>query len=269
MPCETVIASIESTCLALEASDFWRFYDRDPAFKAAFAAQATSVEVFDLLAAEMERRAQAPANLAQLAREALPDAVVMTLAAGKMSLSKLDRDFVWLVSGSDSSGNFVAPVGSRIEPVNENDVLEVPQGSYARLIGLRDAFSVRAEVVEDQPILTAMDIPYAPELPSVGDRPDRKGTDYPHFYGRGPVDASLACFQMLARYWQIPFYRHVVKRAIDSQFARSPKLSLQLCGTIAELMGLNGQLLTIPTSSIAQVPTPALLPLRRYICRPV
>jgi ATP-binding cassette subfamily B protein len=256
LPCETVIASSECTCLALEASDFWRFCDQDFAFKAAFTTKASVIELFDLLAAEMERQAQSPANLPQLVREALPDAMVMTFEAGKMLLTKLDRDFVWLVSGGK---NFPAPMGSRIEPVNPNDVLEVPQGGYARIIGLRDTFAVKAEVVEVPPVITAFDIPYAPDLPAVGDRTDPKGTDYPHFYGRGSVDASLACFQMLARYWQIPFYRHVVKRAIDSQFARSPKLSLQLCGAIAELMGLNAQLLTIPASSIAQVPTPALL----------
>jgi ATP-binding cassette subfamily B protein len=257
LPCETVISSIETTCLALEASDFLRFCDRDPVFKAAFISKAQAIEVFDLLAIEMERRAQAPSHLAQMAREALSEAVVITLEAGKMPLSKLDRDFLWLVSGGD---NFPAPVGSRINSNGENDVLEVPQESYVRLIGLRDTFAVKAEVVEEQPVLTALDIPYAPELPTVGDYKDRKGTDYPHFYGRGPVDASLACFQMLARYWQIPFYRHVVKRAIDAQFNRSPKLSLQLCGAVAELMGLNGQLLTIPANSITQVPTPALIP---------
>ena len=260
MACETVIASSESTCLALDAEDFLRFCDRDPAFKAAFVDKPASIEVFDLLAAEMSRRAQALGNIAQLTREALPDAVVMNLSSGKMPLSNLDRDFVWLVSGGE---NFAPPVGSRIEPINSlgsNDFLEVPQGGYARLIGLRDTFAVKAEVVEEEPILTALDIPYAPELPTVGERPDPKGTDYPHFYGRGPVDASLACFQMLAKYWQIPFYRHVVKRAIDAQFLRTPKLSLQLCGAIAELMGLNGQLITIPASSISQVPTPAMIP---------
>lgn len=257
VPCERIISSIESTCLALEASDFLQFCDRNPAFKAAFTNKVGLIEVFDLLAAEMARRAQIPANLAQLARDALPGASVMTLTAGKMPLSKLDRDFVWLVSGSD---HFGAAVGSRIESVNDNDFLEVSQEGNVRLIGLRDNFAVKVEVVKEMPVLTALDIPYAPELPKVGEITNPKGTDYPHFYGRGPVDASLACFQMLARYWQMPFYRHVVKRAIDSQFARSPKLSLQLCGAIAELMGLNGQLLSIPARLIAQVPTPALLP---------
>ena len=255
--CETVIASVESTCLALEAADFLSFCDRDPAFREVFTVQPRSVEVFDLLAMEMERRAQAPANLPQMARAALTEAVVLTWGAGKMPLSQLDQDFVWLVSGADK---VAMPVGSRIEVQGADDVLVVPQGGSVRLLGIKDTFAVKAEIVPEPRQITDLDIPYAPELPSVGDRPDPKGTEYPHFYGRGPVDASLACFQMLARYWQIPFYRHVVKRAIDSQFSRTPKLSLQLCGAVAELMGLNGQLVTIPANAIAQVPTPAMIP---------
>ncbi|PZO38657.1 MAG: peptidase C39 [Pseudanabaena frigida] len=258
LSCEMVIASVESTCLSLEASDFWQFCDRDPAFKSAFTNKVGLVEVFDLMALEMERQAQSLVNLVQLAQEALPNARVMTLAAGKMPLSRLDRDFIWLVSGSD---NFPAPVGNRIEPVSENDEIEVLQGGYVRLIGLRNAFDMKSEIAEEQLIQTALDIniPYAPDLPPVGERSESKKLDYPHFYGRGSVESCIACFQMLARYWQIPFYKHVVKRAIDSQLSRSPKLSLHMCGTIAELMGLNGQLLTIPASTIAQVPTPALL----------
>jgi ATP-binding cassette subfamily B protein len=255
--CETVIASVESTCLALEAADFLSFCDRDPAFREVFTAQPRSVEVFDLLATEMERRAQAPANLPQMARSALTEAVVINWGAGKMPLSQLDQDFVWLVSSADK---VAMPVGSRIEVQGADDVMVVPQGGSVRLLGIKDTFAVKAEIVPEPRQITDLDIPYAPELPSVGDRPDPKGTEYPHFYGRGPVDASLACFQMLARYWQIPFYRHVVKRAIDSQFSRTPKLSLQLCGAVAELMGLNGQLVTIPANSIAQVPTPAMIP---------
>ena len=255
--CETVIASVESTCLALEAADFLSFCDRDPAFREVFTVLPRSVEVFDLLAMEMERRAQAPANLPQMARAALTEAVVLTWGAGKMPLSQLDQDFVWLVSGADK---VAMPVGSRIEVQGADDVLVVPQGGSVRLLGIKDTFAVKAEIVPEPRQITDLDIPYAPELPSVGDRPDPKGTEYPHFYGRGPVDASLACFQMLARYWQIPFYRHVVKRAIDSQFSRTPKLSLQLCGAVAELMGLNGQLVTIPANAIAQVPTPAMIP---------
>lgn len=253
--CETVIASVESTCLALDEMDFFQFCDRDPAFKAAFIERVAAAEVFDLLALEMGRRAQAPTNFAQMARETLQDAIAITMSAGKNTFQQLDSDFVWLVSGGQ---NNTLPVGTKLSA--KNDFIDIPLGSSLRLIGLRDTFAIAAEVVEDlPPLLTADDIPYAPDLPNVSDRGDRKSQDFPHVSGRGPVDASVACFEMLARYWHMPFNRHVIKRAISSQFDRSQKISLQLCGAIAELMGLNGQLVAVPASAIAQVPTPALL----------
>ena len=253
VPCETAIASIESICFALDASDFLQFCDRDPAFKAAFTNQVSTSEVFDLLAMEMERRAQSPSDFTQLARDAWQDASVITFSSGKTSLTKLDPDCVWLVSGGQ---NITMTVGSRLEL--KRDFIEIPEGDYLRLIGLRDNFTARVEVIEElPPHPTAFDIPYAPDLPTVG---DRKAQDYPYVYGRGPVDASVACFEMLAKYWQMPFNRHVIKRAIANQYNRSQKVSLQLCGMIAELMGLNGQLVAIPASAISQVPTPALLP---------
>ncbi|CAN1213197.1 peptidase domain-containing ABC transporter [Tumidithrix helvetica PCC 7403] len=257
VPCETAIASIESTCLALDANDFLQFCDRDPAFKAAFNNQVSASEVFDLLALEMDRRAQAPSNFPQLAREALQDATAITFSSGRNTFTKLDPDFIWLVSGGQ---NLTLPVGTKLHA--KNDFIDIALGGSLRLIGLRDTFVATVEVVEDLPPLpTALDIPYAPDLPTVANRGggDRQAQDYPHIQGRGPVDASAACFEMLAKYWHMPFNRHAIKRAIANQYERSGKISLQLCGTIAELMGLNGQLVAIPASAISQVPTPALL----------
>ncbi|MFM7886479.1 MAG: cysteine peptidase family C39 domain-containing protein [Pseudanabaena sp.] len=150
-------------------------------------------------------------------------------------------------------------MGSRLEL--KRDFIEMPEDSYLRLIGLRDNFAAPIETTtEIPPHPTAFDIPYAPDLPTVADIDERKIQDYPHIYGRGPIDASTACFEMLAKYWRMPFNRHAIAHAIASQYHRSQKVSLQLCGMIAELMGLNGQLVTIPASAISQIPTPALLP---------
>ncbi len=262
LPCETVIASIESTFLSLDAADFWQLCDRYPTFKNAFVSQVSPAEVFDLFAIEMDRRAQYPQNFMQLVRNACQNAQVLTLPAGKNAIAPLDLDFVWLVSGGQ---NITIPFGTKIEP--DRTLFEVAESSSLRLIGLRDDFaaaSVVPAVIEELPTSpTAFEIPYAPDLPSVSshhNRGDRQPQDYPHIYGRGPIDASVACFEMLARYWKMPFNRHVIKRAIANQYGRSQSISLQLCGTIAELMGLNGQLVTIPASAISQVPTPALLP---------
>lgn len=256
VPCETAIASIESICFALDARDFLQFCDRDPAFKAAFTNQISASEVFDLLTIEMERRAQVPSDFTQLTRKVWQEASVMIFSSGKIPLTKLAPDFVWLVSGGQ---NITIPVGSRHEL--KRDFIEIPEDGYLRLIGLRDNFASPVEAIEElPPHPTAFDIPYAPDLPKVDDIDERKMRAYPHIYGRGPVDASVACFEMLAKYWRMPFNRHAIARAIASQYQRSQKVSLQLCGMIAELMGLNGQLVTIPASAINQIPTPALLP---------
>ncbi|WP_434684988.1 peptidase domain-containing ABC transporter [Pseudanabaena minima] len=256
VPCETAIASVESTFLSLEATDFLQLCDRYPTFKKAFISQVSPAEVFDLFAIEMDRRAQSPKDFIEQARNSCQDARVLTLPAGKNSIPPLDPDFVWLVSGGQ---NITIPLGTRVEP--NRTVFEIPESSYLRLIGLRDDFAVATEIVTELPAHpTAFDIPYAPDLPTVSDRGNHKPQDYPYIYGRGPIDASVACFEMLAKYWSMPFNRHVIKRAIVNQYDRSQSISLQLCGMIAELMGLNGQLVTIPASAISQVPTPALLP---------
>ena len=262
LPCETAIASVESTFLSLEAADFLEFCDRYPTFKNIFISQVSSAEVFDLFVIEMDRRAQSPPNFMELARHACQEAQVLTLHAGRNEIAPLDPDFIWLISGGQ---NITIPMGTRVE--TGRTVFEVPEASYLRLIGLRDDFAITPEIMAETdelpPLPTAFDIPYAPDLPTVGEhhhRGDRKSQDYPYIYGRGPIDASVACFEMLAKYWKMPFNRHVIKRAIANQYDRSSTISLQLCGTIAELMGLNGQLVTIPASAISQIPTPALLP---------
>ena len=175
VPCETAIASIESICFALDTSDFLQFCDHDPAFKAAFANQVSTSEVFDLLAMEMERRAQGPSDFTQVVRDTWQDASVITFSSGKTPLTKLDPDCVWLVSGGQ---NITIPVGSRIEL--KRDFIEVPEGGYLRLIGLRDNFAIRTEVVEElPPHPTAFDIPYAPDLPTVADIGDQSLSGIP------------------------------------------------------------------------------------------
>ncbi len=103
-------------------------------------------------------------------------------------------------------------------------------------------------------------IPYAPTQPAqlAPDAPDAPRT-YPLVQGKGPLDGALACFQMLSQYWQIPFRRDVLRRALSQQAQRNGQISLSFCGAIAELMGLTAQLATIPARSINRLQTPALL----------
>jgi len=61
---------------------------------------------------------------------------------------------------------------------------------------------------------------------------------------RGPMEATLACFQMLSQHLGMLLRRDVLKRTSPT-FDRNG-ISLQLCGAMAELMGLNSQLVNVP-----------------------
>jgi len=58
----------------------------------------------------------------------------------------------------------------------------------------------------------------------------------------------------------MPWKRDVLKRALVNNYQRTGKISIELCGGVAELMGLKSQLVNIPAVAISKLPTPILLP---------
>lgn len=256
--CETAIASTESVCLTLSARDFRTLLQQEPTFANAFHQHCELTELFDLLGAEVDRRAIGEIDLKTLALDLVNDAIVLTLPHGKMPLHQLDPNVLWFLSGGTT--NFL--VGSRLE-AGDQTVLTIESPS-ARLIGIQPAALSLAAGTHSP---TASDhrtaspaIPYAPEQPPALEEADTtRRRKYPHIHGKGPIDGALACFQMLSQYWKMPFRRDVLRRALVNQTQRTGSLSLQFCGAIAELMGLTAQLATIPAEAVSRLQTPILL----------
>lgn len=265
VPCETAIASTEAVCLTLNAPDFLALLDSDPAIADAFRARCGLIEVFDLLGAELERRADGESTLKDLALEAWSNAVVYNLPRGRRMSSELDPNRVWLVSGGALAS---APVGTCL---NSEAVanLEVKGSGFTRLVGilfsiLQPARSSLALVSSDIPAnLAEIDIPYASDQPNQGsdsyanaEQPRQK---YPFIGGKGQVEAPLACFQMLGKYFGLPFRRDMLRRVIVNQQSRGGNISLLHCGAVAEMMGLSAQLVSVPGVAVTRLPTPAIL----------
>ncbi|NER50028.1 MAG: ATP-binding cassette domain-containing protein, partial [Symploca sp. SIO1A3] len=303
VPCETAIASIESVCITFNAADFLNLLNNSTLAQA-FRTRCSLVETFDLLAAELQRQAQAEVDIKQLASEAWSNALIYNLAAGKRLSGQLDVNRAWFVSGG-APANF--PVGSYLTAETVSNLAVQGRGS-TRLVGIpaqlipeaveKSRATTEPEVKalpqdlspeitpdpwdelngdgehttteystspfspsEDQTTPT-IDIPYAPPQPQAGE-PSYSGEQtartYPFIRGRGPVEAPLACFQMLSKYWGMPFRRDIVRRVITNQHSRTGSVSLQHCGAIAELMGLSAQLANIPAAAASRLPTPTLL----------
>ena len=259
--CETIIASKEAICLTLPAADFLALLEQEPLLAAAFDNCCAPIEVFDLLGAELERRANGALDLKELARKAWSEAVVRNFYPGKTPLHQLDPNLVWLVSGGAPT-NFA--VGSRLTSIDSHTYINVKGPGSARLVGLREL----TQLLPGTPTTTSLavtsyaEIPYAPErfLDSETNNAQDRQAKYPHFHGRGPIEATLACFQMLSQHLGMPLRRRdVLRKTFANQLDSTGSISLQFCGAVAESMGLNSQLVNVPAVAVSRLQAPAIL----------
>ena len=88
---------------------------------------------------------------------------------------------------------------------------------------------------------------------------------YPHLNARGAVEVPLAVLRMLARYFDLPFRKDVLKRIIEDQLNRTEKDSdektlglIQLAAT-ADLVGLRATQLKIKENQAERLQFPAIV----------
>ncbi|HEY9709322.1 MAG TPA: peptidase domain-containing ABC transporter, partial [Oculatellaceae cyanobacterium] len=265
VPCETAIASTESICLIFSASDFLSLLARETALSEAFRSTPALVEIFELLSAELERRADGEANLKELTLQAHQEAVICNLPPENRRSLHLDEHRLWFISGGAPANQ---PVGTCLT-AEAAITLQVIGAGMTRLVGIPPHLlspGTRTLTLEEPSVITpdSAEIPYAPEQPVEPD--DTYGytgrstkRNYPLVRGRGAVDVTLACFQMLTQHLGMPFRKDIVRRVIVNQQSKSGNISLMHCGAISEMLGLSAQLVTVPAVAVNRLPTPALL----------
>ena len=191
-----------------------------------------------------------------------------------------DPSLIWLVS-SGSVNEFT--VGDRLELTRDRQTINVKGSQPARLISIPKAYWFE-EGAEDDAGFAAFD-EFLQDDASIVPRPDFQEEDfddaeglgegyvfqgeeetvetakkdYPFVRGKTTLEVGVACFQMLSKYFGMPFRKEVIKRVLKEQLERSPKLSLPLCGGISELMGLSPQLINIPAQSITRLEAPCMV----------
>ncbi|MEG4518254.1 MULTISPECIES: peptidase domain-containing ABC transporter [unclassified Microcoleus] len=275
VPCETAIASTDVIAIVLPAEDFLSVVEKQPTFGEAFREHCSLSEVFELLSLELQRQADGTSNLKELTLQAWQDATVVNVPNGNkktQDLAKeLDADRVWLVS-SGVLGDF--PTGSRFSVENAAKSLKVEGRLGARLVGFREPSASPPELEYPpiggtdtgtggsgkKPPITFDDVPIAP------DRPPERATDqpkdagrYPVFRAKGQIDAPLACFQMLSKYFGLKFRRDIIRKVLENQLKTAGSISMQACGAIAQSIGLTPQLAQVPAEAINRIKAPVMI----------
>ena len=269
VPCETAIASTEVLALTLPSYTFLQLVKDEPKFGQAIRDQVYLIEAFDLLSQHVKDHALDPGDLKAKAERVCDRASLATLPHGISSLDHLDPALTWLISG----GNVLnLSVGSTLD-LAQQQTIEVLSPQGARLLGLTpEVLAETFEVVAapDPPADSPLDIttiPYATDTPPLTPRGEQNGRDveakrdraFPLARGRGDVEGALACFDMLSQYFTMPFRRDVIRRVLANQHERMGQLSLPVCGSISEMMGLKTQLVRVPVAAFSRLNTPCLV----------
>ncbi|NJR23144.1 MAG: ATP-binding cassette domain-containing protein [Richelia sp. CSU_2_1] len=270
IPCETAIASTDAIAIVLPAEDFFTAIEKNPTFGEAFRDHCSLSEVFELLSLELQRQADGTTNLKSITQQAWEDATVVNLPNGNKKTPELAKeladDRIWLVS-SGVVGDF--PTGSRLSLENAAKSLKVEGPRGARLVGFREVsesieetqteVTTETTVSETKPGIIFKNVEIAPDRPPEAPKAGTDASRFPIFRGRGPIDAPLACFQMLSKHFGLKFRKEIIRKVLENQLKTAGSISMQACGAITQSMGLTPQLAQVPADAINRIKAPAMI----------
>ena len=266
-PCEWLTAATPLKLIGFSADDFYELERESESFSRWLDANNSPSELMAVLAPALRARPGAAPPEREVLRRILPG---VRLVSAHQIRELPDDDAVWLWNSQPIAGEPV-PVGEVVDP---GRLAEIPLGDPLRLVKIqRDLWSQVLEPdlqgpddiqLPDDGI--SADDRYADLLPAPqGDlhvvesaNPKRGRQRIAEVTGTGPLGQTMACLEMLARHYNVPFRRDVIERAaIDNLRGRS-STSLELIGSLSTMMGFTGTLTDLPEGQLGRAPFPAI-----------
>ena len=290
LPCESAIASTEAICLNIPAESFMQLVAKEPILRQYFYDRPNPIEIFELLRLELEQHPNQDQLLQLLGVDSLKDLALKASDGAVVYTSPQEiplalRNWDWFIASQSPDAGHSNHNSGRTHSIGDRiDIDSFHSRQKLRLIGISPdilKFSSPANldylrysqadriidindvtVVPSTSALTVAqppEIPYAPDLPLILNTPSKSRQKYAIVRGKGQIDGSVACFEMLANQFKIPFKRDSVRKAIAHHVEQSGGISLQFCGAVADFLGLQGQLAAIPVADIQRIQVPALI----------
>ena len=258
-PCEEVSAGSEVEALVLADSLILELLASEPSFAQWCGSNLFTAELAALLALLLEQHPQAGTSLQELLDQARPQARLVPPEPS--ALAALPIDFSLLAASHNLIDH---PLGAALNP--RQGVPAATPPLPPRLIALP------AELLAPvAPVLEAELMPEGsgssgqpggsnPPLASALDLGQRDRTALQLLRGNGPLEETLACFQMLAAELKLPFRRDAIEKILRDVLRRGQTPDLQLCGNLAAMMGLHVSGVRVPANQGTRLQTPALIP---------
>ena len=266
--CENVVASQETTACAVSDEVWTQLYASEPSFRQWCDRQVWPQELLQLIEALRLNSPDSTTSPVQLLEHGLAaaahcapeqEAIDAVLASGKtifLSSNAADQAIGRAIRSADE-----CPDGQPFTPrliALSQEFLDEVQASVAL---------VPTEVVEEgaaeaNGLLAFGEVTDAEALPPVSQySPERNVVDSLRLIrGEGPLQETLACFQMLAQLLKLPFRRDSIEKVLQDNLRRGLTPNLQLCGQLAASLGLHVMAAKVPAAAGTRLQVPSMVP---------
>ena len=253
-PCENVIASDEVIACSISDEQWIRLYSEEESFRQWCDQQLWPQELLALLEVLEEGTAETDSSALEKLEQALKSAKRCLPDAEAIDAALATGGRLYLTS---CWGH--ASLGQSIQWVSD-----VPDSDRfrQRLVLFPSSSEDSAEKEPGGDLVLANALTKAELLPPVSRySPERNVVDSLRLIrAEGPIQETLACFQMLAQLMKLPFRRDSIEKVLQDNLRRGLTPNLQLCGQLAASLGLHVMAAKVPSVSGTRLQVPSMLP---------
>jgi subfamily B ATP-binding cassette protein HlyB/CyaB len=252
--CEEVSASEELDALVIPDHLMLELLASESSFSAWCGRELFSAELAALVQQLVAIHPRQQGDLRELLVEARRSARLVEPSPA--ALAALPSELALLVASQNLIDH---PLGSRLDPA-----AGVPQALPPlppRLIAISADWleCPLADPVLEGQLLDSVELSTGAPLATALDLGQRDRQPFRLLRAEGPLEETLACFQMLAAELRLPFRRDAIEKILRDVLRRGQTPDLQLCGNIAVTMGLHVSGVLVPASQGTRLQTPGLI----------
>lgn len=265
LACEDVSTSTEATGLAIPDQCIADLYRDEESFRDWCHQTLWPAELAALIAAIQQRSAQSDGSLLRWLRPLSEQATLLKstdearqeAAEKNLKVFALDRANASKL-GIDKTINDPLPTGA--SPF-ESRVIAVPEALAQAIAGEGAATAVTPEIVDvaQDEFLTLENAPDRPAASGLHQTGSPGSGRFRLVRGQGPLQETLACFQMMAAVMDLPYRRDAIEKVLRDVVRREQTPNMQTCGQLAAGLGLHVVAAKVPVSECTRLKTPALM----------
>ena len=253
--CEEVTAATEVVAAAIPDQLIVELYGAEASFRNWCNNSLWPGELAALLDKLLAKAAQGDRSLQNKLAPLMPQAQLLPAEAlmDPLALQAAAQGRRLFLASANSSG----AIGDPLDPQQPLPTAQPPFG--LRVISLPDGLN-DATTTKPQP--SALAATAAPDLPKrsglqVGQANGLMG--FRLIRGEGPLEETLACFQMLAAQMKLPFRKDSIEKVLRDSLRRGQAPNIQLCGQLGASLGLHVVCARVPASMGTRLQTPCML----------